>query len=127
VQRLPPERLLQRDRTKDFESLQQSLKQKGLPVDTPTLSHATAISHAEPAHFGGQQPVPAKTVNSVGLDQKTLAYQDRLAYVELYLTEGQAKEDFMGCAVDIHSGFKHGLNLAAPAREIKSMILLPGL
>lgn len=51
IQRLPVERLLQRDPDKDFESFEQSLKERGLLADTPTLNHRPAVSNAEPAHF----------------------------------------------------------------------------
>jgi hypothetical protein len=96
VQRLPIERLFQRDKNKDFEKFEQGLKEKGWLTEPATLRYPAAISNAEPAHFGGLQVVPTKVVNRVGLGQETLAYQEQLTHAELYLTEGYAKEDFMG-------------------------------
>ncbi len=126
IPRLPAEKFFERDRSKEFEKLEQSLQQKGLLAGTPTLSHPPAISNAEPAHLGQEQPATPKIVNSVELDPKTMAYQEMETYAELYLTEGHVQEYFMGCAADVHCGFKHGLNLVALVRETKSMTLLSG-
>lgn len=60
-----------------------------------------------------------------GLDPGTLAYQERKAYNELWLAEGHAKEDFLGCGTDVDCGFKHGLNFVALAQETKSMTTDP--
>jgi hypothetical protein len=79
----------------------------------PTSAEHTQISRPNPV------------ITREGLDLGTLAYQEQKAYNELWLAESHAKEDFVGCATDVHCGFKHGLNLVALAQETKSMTTDP--
>ncbi len=120
MQRLPLERVFKHDRDKDFESFQQSLKEKGLLEDTATLSHPlqfpTRNRRVSPDNSLSQQ----RSQTGYGWSKKPWDIK-RETYAGLYLAEGHAKEDFMGCAADVHCGFKHGLNLVALAQETKSM------